>query len=333
MAGVNVVERIKKALESVNDASFSKVIEQRAKTIINVNSSDPSKARKILASPEFARAIRAEVSAMRKTAATGFSVFVNDPRYGKPVFMRIRKGGLLAPGIKNEHGLLGNIESAIQGGVQSIVFMDSVKGSITIQNPVSVRSTGNDAGSRMGNRADIEIMDGNGIAHRISVKKDNATKVAGLTRFLAKRRLKIQKALRDFIQTNQIQLIKSGLVSVQILNSKLFNFCWFGNDIDKNGGVVIGNFDGTDCFVNDGVTLKIKCLRAFSLNDNFNKLVDGDLTSIYLIMHVNARTFHMDFYGAYNRKMGGRYELEGFEIDDITNESSITVVDEDWEDF
>ena len=330
-----VIDRIQAALANVQDVEFSKVIDRRERTIVNVNAPSPLRARALLAAPAFATAIGAKVVPLRKTHANGFSLQVTDLKYGKPVLIRIRKGGIHARGISNEAGLVATIQGALQEGIKHVLLKDETGGSISILNVTAVRQVGNEAGSRMGNRGDIELTDGDGKAHRISIKKENASGVAGLIRFLKARRLKIQKALAPLIVSGEIKLPANGLVSVPVKNPNLFKFCWFGNDIDKGGGVVIGNFEGNDHFTLDetGNTVVVNCLKVFSPNDNLNKLIEGDLTGICLLMRVNPRTHHMDVIGAKNKRMAGRYEIP-FEIDDITSESSFDMMvyeDDDWD--
>lgn len=322
----NIIDRIKAALTSVPDAEFSKAIDQLKKTLVNVNSSNPYKARTNLSTPEFAKAIQAKVTQLRKTIATGFMVLVEDPAYGKPVYIRIRKGGVLARGIGNETGLVATIESAIQEGVNVVTFKDSSGGSFTIRDIQSVRQVGNEPGSRTGNRGDVEIMDAKGKAHRISVKKENANGVAGLIRFFAKRRPKIQKNLKAFLQANPtIELHPQGYLSVPIMNEGMFKYCWFGNDIDAGGGVVVGNFEGASSFtLNEaGDEMIVKCLRAFSPNDNVKELMQDAMTGIDLLMKVNLRSLHLDIIGARVKRMAGRYELPGFDIEEVTSECSL----------
>ena len=332
---VDIIKRIQTAVEKISGIQFAKVSEQRLKTIVQVNSADPAKTRKLLSMDEFAGAISATVVPMRKTKANGFSIHVEDARYGKPVFIRIRKGGVHASGIKNEHSLLETLQDAVSKGVRNIVFRDKVGGSIAVKNAVSVRSTGNDPGSRTGNRADIEITDAKGVEHRFSLKMDNASKIAGLKKFLARKRLAVQRNLRTFLNGNIPRAARSGrvYVSVQIRNPRIYNFCWFGNDIDKNGGVVVGTFKngGSELYSLKGNTLQINCTRAFSPNDDQNMLMSGEKTSAYILMELNPRTMHMEFSGAFGRGMAGGYELKGFEIEGISNPGNEEIVDEDLE--
>lgn len=318
-----VVDRIQAALPNIPGVEFSKVIDRREKTLINVNSANPLKARALLSTVDFAKTIGAKVLAMRKTMANGFMVLVQDPKYGKPVYIRIRRGGIHSKGISNEAGLVATIQGALQEGLKNVLFKDEVGGSISIVDVATVRQVGNEAGSRMGNRGDIELTDSSGKAHRISIKKENASGVAGLIKFLKTRRLKIQKALKPLIQSGAITLPATGLVSVPVKNPNLFKYCWFGNDIDAGGGVVIGNFEGNDHFTLDetGNTVVVNCLRVFSPKDNIDDLIEGDLTGVYLLMRVSTRPpHHMEIIGARNRRMAARYEIPNFEIDDITSE-------------
>lgn len=329
---MNIIERIKSAIDGLKDIDFSRVAEQRLKTLIGVNSPSPYMARKTLSSPEFASAIGAKVTPMRKTLATGYSVLVEDPEYGKPIYIRIRKGGSLASaGIKSEVDLVSKMSTAIQAGYRNFTFKDSTGESISIVNAKSVRQTGSDPGSRTGNRADLEIVDDEGIAHRISLKKTNATRIAGIIKFLKKRRFHIQQDLKHFIQTNNPKISSKGYVSVRITNPEMFGYCWFGNDIDKNGGVVIGDFDGTEDFKpNESGSVEIECARVFSPNDDVNDLMDGNLTAIYLLMKVN-RYLHMDFVGTFNARMAKIYELPEFSIEGINAEGKIVEEESDFD--
>ncbi len=322
-----IIDRIKTALESIPGAEFSKIIEQRAKTIVNVNSANPLKARALMSRPEFANACQAQVTPLRKTISNGISLYVEDPAYGKPIIIRIRKGGNLARGIGNEATLVSIIDNAIQSGASSIIFKDDKNGSIIVKNPTAVRGVGNEAGSRMGNRADIEITDENGTAHRISVKKDNFSAIAKLKRFFASRRLKIQRSLRDFAAATNMEFPRKGLIAVPVKNASLFKFCWFGNDIDENGGVVEGNFEKDGLVTADEAknAVIIKCTRAFSSKDNINKLMTDASTSAWLIGRVN-KYWHLEIIGVFNSGMSKNYILPNFEIDGVTNNQ----LTEDW---
>ena len=321
----DLIERIKKALSAIPEATFSKLIEQRAKAIVNVNSANPIKARALMSRPQFAEACQAQVTPLRKTIANGISLLVEDPEYGKPVVIRIRKGGLLARGVGNEAALVSIIDNAIQNGATSVVFKDSFGGSVTVSNMVSVRHVGNEAGSRMGNRADIEILDEAGVAHRISVKKDNFGAIAKVRRLLASRRLKIQKSLRDHILANGLEFPHRGLVAVPVKNTALFNFRWFGNDIDVHGGVVEGSFDANNAAANVSIdesknAIVVKCTRTFSPNDDVRKLMSDKTTSAWLIMKITNKFWHTEIIGVYNNSMAKNYKLPGFTIDGVTNE-------------
>ena len=319
---MDTIEKIKQALTNVKDVEFSKTNVFRQRTIINVNSSNPAKAKKALVTTEFATAIGATVVPMRKTKGNGFMVYIQDLSYPKPLYIRIRKGGAFASGIGNEKGLVATIESSLETGVTNVMFKDSVGGSFTVSDVASIRQTGNDAGSRMGNRGDVELVDRKGVKHRISIKKENANGVAGLKRYLDKFRRKIQTNLKQFFAENpDIQIHPQGWISVPVMNPVMFKFCWFGNDIDEGGGVIVGNFEDESSFTlsPDGGTLVVKCLRAFSPNDNLNDLMEGDYTGIYLLMNFNLRKQHLEIVGAKTKRMAGRYELPGFTIDDVTN--------------
>ena len=318
----NAVERVKRALNSIPEADFSRIIEQRAKTIINVNSLNPLKARAAMARPEFAQACAAKVVPLRKTIANGISLYIEDPDYGKPVIVRIRRGGMLMRGMGNEAALVSIVENAIQSGATTIVFKDDAHGSIAVKNVVAVRRVGNDAGSRMGNRADIEITDEAGTAHRFSIKNTNFSAIAKVRRFFANQRLKIQRSLRAFAMENGMEIPHRGLLSVPVKNAQLFKFCWFGNDIDANGGVVEGDFEKNPSTSVDEASnaVAIKCKRVFSPNDDVKKLMSDESTCGWLIAKVTNKAWHLEIIGVYNDDMGKRYALPGFEIDGVTNQ-------------
>ena len=322
---LNVVERIKIALQTIPDVAFSKVIEQRAKTIINVNSKNPLKARALMSRPQFAQACKAQVIPLRKTIRTRFSLCVQDQRYGKPVIIFIRTGGDLGRGMKNEVGIASIIENKIQSGISSIIFKDDKGGKIVINNPVSIRRVGSDPGSRMGNRADIEIMDEAGIAHRISVKKGNFNAIAKTKRFFATRQFRIQKSLRAFVAANNIEIPPKGYISVPVRNPSLFKFCWFGKDIDQNGGVIEGDFENNSFMTVDEASNSavIKCIRVFSPNDNINKLMTDESTCAWLIMKIVNNQWRMEIIGVYNNSMAKKHFLPGFEIDGVTNDQVV----------
>ena len=333
----DVLERIKQEIAKLQGMELGAISIQRAKVLVGVNAPDKKKARRILSSPEFANAIQATVTQLRKTQATGFSVQVDDPAYGKPIIIRIRSGGTMAGGVKNEHDLVSTLDSAIQNGYTNILFKDTFGGRILVKAATSIRNTGSDPGSRMGNRGDIEIADAKGGLHRFSLKKENASGVAGLTRFLAKSRLKTQRSLRDFILNNNSAIHPKGYVSVRITQPDFYRFCWFGKDIHENGGVLVGNFTDTGRFSYDDTKamVTILCRKVFSPKDDFKELMTGDMTSAYLMMKVNQRTYHMDFLGAYNKRMAGIYELPGFEIPGVnapaTAPLSAVAESDDWD--
>lgn len=326
----DIITRIKNVIETMPDIEFGRVGEQRARTFIGVNSPNPLHARNELRKPAFAQAIGAQVVPVTKTKSTGFMVRVDDPAYGKPIYIRIRKGGQFASGFSNEEGLAATLMSAIENGVKSVTFKDPVGGAFTITGMVSARRCGSDAGSRMGNRGDVEIMDSKGKAHRISIKQDNASSAAGLKRFFDTYRLKIQKNLKLFLQSNGLAIPPKGYVALPITNEKLFRFCWFGRDIDAGGGVVIGNFQAESSFTLNraGTGLVVKCTRAFSPQDNMAELMDDDLIALDLLLYVE-KTYHTEILNAKLKRKVARYELEGFDIDDAV-QALTSSLEESW---
>jgi hypothetical protein len=240
-----VVDILMSNLSMFKDIEFSNKEETKDYVIITVNSENPLKARTELASFKFSHATGFIVEPMRRTIKDGFQLEVYDEDgdpFDRDVFIRVRKGGQYNAGVKNEL----NFSSLLQKvDNKSIKFVDKNGKELVLNNVESIRDCSKDPGSRMGNRADVEIIT-DGKPFRISLKKDSAYKVAGLIKRFSKESYKIGKLVRKYFLDNNRPFTKPfkdhTYITIPITNPELYRWCVFGNDMQKNGAVIQGNF-------------------------------------------------------------------------------------------
>lgn len=284
------------------DSSFkvAGVKNVRAYTEILVHAQNPLYARRMIASQAFQDIYGHDIVPLRKTKENGFRLQIQDEE--KPTFIRIRKGGIWNAGVSNEVSFIDKIREKIKSGKTNFVFYDSTGYKIYVRNVKSIRDCSKDPGSRMGNRADVEFTTQSG-TYRVSLKKDNGQKIAGLVRRLAPMAFKYGKIVRSTLGQ-----LENRYISIRITNEELYKFCWFGNDIKPGHGVVIratvGN--GSDSAVTQIIDPK-----------NFNRsMMMKDDTAAWLLIRTH-KSGKCEFLSAYTSSMAKRYEIKGLVLPGI----------------
>ncbi len=232
-----IIDSIVMNLKMFKDITFSKIDETEDYVIVTVNANNPLKARSDLASWKFSHATNFIVEPMRKTSRDGFQLEVYDENgmpFEKAIYIRIRRGGQFNAGVQHEMDFISLLKNL---NADSICFKDNDGNKLVLNDVENIRDCSKDAGSRTGNRADIEITYGGGKVSRISLKKDSAHKVAGLIRKFASESFKIGRAVRQQFIKKKIPF-SDRLITVPITNPDLYLWCMFGNDIKSNGAII-----------------------------------------------------------------------------------------------
>ena len=295
------IKEFTSALKKLNpEFKVAKVKNVRDYIEILVHAQNPLYARRMIASQDFQDIYGHDIIPLRKTKENGFRLQIQDEE--KPTFIRIRKGGIWNAGVANEVSFLDKIKGMIESGKKNFAFFDSTGYKIHIRNVTGVRDCSKDYGSRMGNRADIEFETSGG-PYRISLKKDNGQKIAGLVRRLAPMAFKYGKIVRSTLGQ-----LDNGYISVRITNEELYKFCWFGNDIKPGHGAVIRATANVDS--SQAVTQIID-------PKNFSRsMMMKDATSAWLLIRTH-KSGKCEFLSAYTSSMAKRYEIKGLVLPGI----------------
>ena len=236
------------------DITFSKEEETDDYIVIVVNANDPVKARNDLCSYKFSHATNLIIEPIRKSKGDGLRLAVYDEDgdpFDKDVYIQIRKGGAFNAGVGNEINFVNILQNV---NSDTIVFKDKNGKKLVLKNIESIRDCSKDPGSRMGNRADAEIIT-NGKPFRISLKKDSAYKVAGLIKRFANESYKIGKLVRQYYLDNGMDYKQTPYITIPITNPELYRWCVFGNDIQKNGAVIQSTISQDDIVEQNGKTI------------------------------------------------------------------------------
>lgn len=280
-----IVDTIIDNLSMFKEITYSKKDETEDYVIITVNANNPLKARADLASQQFSHITNFIIEPMRKTIRDGFQLEVYDEKgdpFEKDIFIRIRRGGQFNAGVQHE---IDFIEILQDLKTDKIAFKDTEGNKLVLDGVKKIRDCSKDPGSRMGNRADVEITYAGGKQSRISLKKDSAYKVAGLVRRFASRSYKIGKAVRNYFNENDL-IFKEQYITVPITNPALYKWCLFGNDITENGAVIKTTISKDDVQIvgNDAV---IKVHELILPTERLSILMKK--YPIYLFMAMNKR--------------------------------------------
>lgn len=319
---IDAVDVIINKLSMFQDISFSKKIETEDYIIITVNSNTPDKARNELSSYKFSSATNLIIEPIRKTKIGGYRLAVYDADgdpFDKDIYIQIRRGGEFNAGVKNEMTVFKVIQDGLDDGIDGFFFECGGEG-VVVENVVSVRQCGSDAGSRMGNRADIELKTKNGTLHKFSLKKDSAYKVAGLVRKFADKKYKIGKVVRDWFRKKKLPF-KDCYITVKITNEELYKWCWFGNDIDENGAVLVGDVDENNVNRYNNENL-ISINFSYVLEPSRFSSYMMDEHPAYFMVGVNKRGA-VEVRAAVMGKFGRRYLVDDLIIPGINDESII----------
>lgn len=239
------ISSIIKNLKLFDDIKFSQQIETKDYITIVVNSENPLKARAELSSYKFSHATNLIVDIIKRSKGDGLRLAVYDEDgdpFDKDIYIQIRKGGEYNAGVENELNFIDVLKNA---GTQSIKFKDKNGKELVLKNVESIRDCSKDPGSRMGNRADVEIIT-DGKPFRISLKKDTAYKAAGVKNRFKPQAFKIGKIVRKYFIDNELAFEDFPYITIPITNPELYRWCVFGNDMKNEGAVIQSAFSKDD---------------------------------------------------------------------------------------
>lgn len=298
------IKKFTSSLKKFNpDFKVAKVKNVRNYVEILVHAENPEYAKKMLATQQFQDIYGHEIVPLRKTKENGYRLQIQDEE--KPTFIRIRKGGAWNAGVSNEISFIDIIKNKIKAGKKNFVFYDSTGYKIIIKNVTGVRDCSKDPGSRMGNRADIEFATSNG-PYRVSLKKDNGQKIAGLVRKLAPMAFKYGKIVRATFGH-----LDNAWLSIRITNEELYKFCWFGNDIIPGRGVVIrATIEGNS---SSSTVTQIIDPKKFN-----RSMMMKDETAAWLLIRTH-KSGQCEFLSAITTSMAKRYEAEDLVLPGIND--------------
>lgn len=314
----DAVNAILENLKMFKDIFFSSNTETKDYILIVVNSENPIKARIDLTSYKFSHATNLIIEPIKRSKGDGLRLAVYDEDgdpFDKDIYIQIRKGGEYNAGVKNELNFADMVQNAKS---KTIRFKDKTGKELVLKNVESIRDCSKDPGSRTGNKADVEIIT-NGKPFRISLKKNNAHKVAGLIKKFASQSYKIGKLVRQYYIDNNLQFGNPKYITIPITNVELYRWCVFGNDMQKEGAVIQSTFTKDD--VMKQMDKPVIQVDQIITPDEDDTTLMSELP-IYLFLSINKRGSVEILYAAIG-EFGRRYLRTDLVIPGI-NEKTVT---------
>jgi hypothetical protein len=207
--------------------------------------------------------------------------------YGKIYIMAkpASKQGTASAGVDNEHILVNTINKHAKNGPINVKFKGKNK-DYDVVGCVKAEAVGGDTAGRK--KADIVVIDTNGVKYPISIKKDNAEVWESADSYYGPTANKI---IDDLIKKGKVAVLDQGgfykiepNIAVKATSSETKSVV-FGSDIERDGGCIVTKTFSSSSFKMDGDILVVDCSNIITQMSD----VKGDKEVYFLIRNDKTR--------------------------------------------